>query len=270
MRMAKMVGLATIVSIFLLGCAAAGTGSSGSSQTFAITVIPSGAASGETVVADVTEAGDGDTVTLTVALNSGRQVELSASGVSLSVSVISSDGDSATFTMPARAVDVAATFSYLSYAVGDTGPAGGIVFYDDEADSTDDIAGARYLEAWTSDEAGTHQWKTTTTATAGTSTDKGTGFANTYTWMTGVEHPAAEVIRNATHGGFDDWFLPSRGELNVMYAQRVAIGGFAAAVYWASSGSSFDDSAWGNNFDAGGGGPTTKTDTNRVRAIRSF
>ena len=32
------------------------------------------------------------------------------------------------------------------YAIGDTGPAGGIIFYDDEADGVDDIAGARYLE----------------------------------------------------------------------------------------------------------------------------
>ena len=33
------------------------------------------------------------------------------------------------------------------YAVGDTGPAGGVIFYDDEADGTDDIPGVRYLEA---------------------------------------------------------------------------------------------------------------------------
>jgi len=30
---------------------------------------------------------------------------------------------------------------------GDTGLAGGIIFYDDEDDGTDDIVGARYLEA---------------------------------------------------------------------------------------------------------------------------
>jgi hypothetical protein len=34
-----------------------------------------------------------------------------------------------------------------AYDVGDTGPAGGTIFYDDEADGIDDIAGARYLEA---------------------------------------------------------------------------------------------------------------------------
>ena len=33
------------------------------------------------------------------------------------------------------------------YAVGDIGPAGGVIFYDDEADGTDDIPGVRYLEA---------------------------------------------------------------------------------------------------------------------------
>ena len=44
--------------------------------TYAVTVSPSGAASGESVSADVSEAAEGATVTLTAALNSGRRVRL--------------------------------------------------------------------------------------------------------------------------------------------------------------------------------------------------
>jgi hypothetical protein len=79
--------------------------------TYAVTVSPSGAATGESLSADMSEAEEGATVTLTAALNSDRQVALSASGVTISPSTISSDGGTATFTMPAAAVDVTATFS---------------------------------------------------------------------------------------------------------------------------------------------------------------
>ena len=112
------------------------------------------------------------------------------------------------------------------YEIGAAGPAGGVVFYD-KGEYTD---GWRYLEAWTADEAGTYQWKTSDTDTPGTSTDLGSGHENTYNAMSGTEHPAAEVVRNATHGGYSDWFLPSKEELNEMYIQREAIGGFASAT----------------------------------------
>jgi len=86
--------------------------------TYAVTASPSGAESGESVSADVFEAEEGDTVTLTAALNSGRQVALSASDLTIDPSTISSDGGTATFTMPAQAVEVTATFSISAgYAV---------------------------------------------------------------------------------------------------------------------------------------------------------
>jgi hypothetical protein len=158
------------------------------------------------------------------------------------------------------------------YEIGDTGPAGGVIFYDDEADDTDDIAGARYLEAWTADETGTYQWKTGgNTSMRGTSTAVGSGYENTYTAMAGSDHPPAEVVRNATHGGHNDWFLPSRDELDLMYQNKGAIGGFASAKsYWSSS-EEIANLAWrqyfdddGNQFDDG------KNNDYRVRAARAF
>ena len=97
----------TITGILLLAGCSNGT----VPTTYAVTVSPSGAASGESVSADVSVAEEGATVTLTAALNSDRQVALSASGVTISPSTLSSAGGTATFTMPAAAVEVTATFS---------------------------------------------------------------------------------------------------------------------------------------------------------------
>lgn len=155
-----------------------------------------------------------------------------------------------------------------TYTVGETGPAGGIVFYD-KGDYSD---GWRYLEAWTGDEDLFYQWKTETISTPGTSTDVGSGYANTYSAMTGTEYPAAEAVRNATHGGYDDWFLPSKGELNLMYQNlhQEGIGGFAVHGYWSSSEYS-SDAAWNQGFDnTGDQYDYGKEYGDKVRAARAF
>lgn len=126
---------------------------------------------------------------------------------------------------------VTAVFPATAYAVGDSGPAGGIIFYDKGSYSE----GWRYLEAWTADETGGYQWKTSDTYTDGIETAIGTGHANTYSAMAGSEHPAAIAARDATHGGYGDWFLPSYYELSSMYEQRGIIGGFETGEYWSSS-----------------------------------
>ncbi len=159
------------------------------------------------------------------------------------------------------------------YEVGGTGPAGGIVFYDKGAYSD----GWRYLEAWTADEwtadeGGTYRWKENEFPTTGTSTSVGSGYANTYTHteMSVSAHPAAEVVRSATHGGQEDWFLPSRDELNQMYLQRDAIGGFEGGYYWSSS-QSATKNAWAQGFSDGAQESVNKNSNSfRVRAVRAF
>jgi uncharacterized repeat protein (TIGR02543 family) len=165
-----------------------------------------------------------------------------------------------------------AEWSYVDYEIGDKGPAGGKIFYDDKDDGNDDIAGARYLEAWEGDE-GEYKWKTSATSTSGTSTAVGSGYENTYSAMTGPEHPAAQVVRDATHGGYTDWFLPSKDELNLLYTRDEEKGIFTNFLskpgYWSSS-QDAAKKAWDERFDTGNQRSRDKRERGNVRAIRAF
>jgi hypothetical protein len=59
------------------------------------------------------------------------------------------------------------------------------------------------------------QWKTTNTATAGTSSviDGPTNSAN----MNNANHPAAQFCEGLSIGGFSDWYMPAKNELEVCY-----------------------------------------------------
>ena len=63
--------------------------------------------------------------------------------------------------------------------------------------------------------------------------------------------------------------MPNKEELDLMYQDRVAIGGFANGNYWSSSESS-DFNAWGQFFDDGFQFGDFKLSTGRVRAVRAY
>jgi len=62
------------------------------------------------------------------------------------------------------------------------------------------------------------QWKTTNTTTAGT-TSTYDGAANTAAMVTAgiADHPAAEFCETLSIGGYTDWYLPARDELEIAY-----------------------------------------------------
>jgi hypothetical protein len=59
------------------------------------------------------------------------------------------------------------------------------------------------------------QWKTTNTTTSGTSSviDGPTNSSN----MNNASHPAAEFCEGLTIGGFTNWYMPAKNELEVCY-----------------------------------------------------
>jgi hypothetical protein len=69
---------------------------------------------------------------------------------------------------------------------------------------------------------------------------------------------------------YGDWFLPSKGELNQMYVNRVAIGGFATYSYWSSSESNYEG-AWLQYFGDGSQEANYKVQSAfYVRPVRAF
>jgi hypothetical protein len=63
----------------------------------------------------------------------------------------------------------------------------------------------------------------------------GSGFQNTLDIFNAGCGDAANACYNLVANGYDDWFLPSYGELEKLYLNRNLIGGFQDGPYWSSS-----------------------------------
>ena len=180
------------------------------------------------------------------------------------------------FSVQTATVNHSVTLRY--YSIGDTGPGGGIIFYD----KGDDQYGWRYLEAaplssefiadwgaWT----GNHEhmeWHDV----PGTFTSIGTGKRNTVIIIDrlkelGQTHRAAQLCNELNINVCSDWFLPSKDELNKMYEQKSIIGGFTNDFYWSSSQSTILYT-WIQDFTNGYQDTYDKSGRYRVRAVRAF
>lgn len=159
------------------------------------------------------------------------------------------------------------------YNIGDTGPAGGLIFYVNPDYITD---GWRYLEAAPVDQSEVMQWYNgSNVAMDVTATAVGTGKANTQTIIKaqGEGNYAAQLCNDLTLSDYSDWFLPSRSELNKMYINLYlkGLGGFTSGNYWSSS-ESDARGAWFQGFGKGYylGGEIKGSAVGRVRAVRAF
>ncbi len=82
---------------------------------------------------------------------------------------------------------------------------------------------------------------------------------------------AAGLARAYSGGGYIDWYLPSKDELNKLYLNRVAVGGFSDSNYWSSSAYITDALyAWGQYFGNGLQYGSYKYLYKGVRAVRAF
>ena len=156
-----------------------------------------------------------------------------------------------------------------------------------------------------SGENSSKQWKTSNTSTSGTSSVID-GPSNTSA-MDNANHPAAQFCAGLSIGGFTDWYMPAKNELEVCYynlkpttdsnntssgtnpnavpargsdytsgdpSQTSVLdfqdGGteaFASANYWSSSEFSASD-AWRQNFNNGDQSNFNKSNLDYVRAVR--
>ena len=80
---------------------------------------------------------------------------------------------------------------------------------------------------------------------------------------------AARLCGDLVEGGYSDWYLPSKDELNKLYLNKVAVGGFAPNVYWSST-EGEGTMAWCQSFGVSYRGNSHKGDAFYVRAIRAF
>jgi len=154
-------------------------------------------------------------------------------------------------------------------AIGDTYQ-GGIIFY------LDGNGGG--LIAADSDQSSA-QWGCYEQSIGGTSSAVGTGAANTTAIVSGCSESyiAGWFCADLTLGGYTDWFLPSKDELNLMYdnigpGDELGLGNFGDFdddYYWSST-EQVGSFAWAQNFAGGYQGGLYKINTFSVRAVRAF
>ena len=216
-----------------------------------------------TLTWDVSKA---DTVTITPGVGTV------ASSDSTSVSPAVTTAYTLIATNSAGGVTATTTVTVSSVAVGDS-YGGGIVAYIFQSGDPGYVADEQHgLIAATADQSTGIQWYNgRNVVTGATGTAIGTGQANTTTIVTiqGAGSYAAQLCNDLTVGGYNDWFLPSKDELNKLYINKVAIGGFADHNYWSSS-EGFAFYAWVQYFYSGNQGYNRKYFTIRVRAVRAF
>jgi TolB-like protein len=166
------------------------------------------------------------------------------------------------------------------YQIGDTGPAGGLIFYDKGRYSE----GWRYLEAAPATTETTAQWRFKSGAlgadipfsTLVNSKEVGTGQTNTQDIMMyfsqngGGFGLAVQVCDELVLNGFEDWFLPSLDELSYMYGNlyRRGLGGFRNDWYYSSTINGYSASRM--NFANGEPEDGDTAVSRRVRAVRRF
>lgn len=133
------------------------------------------------------------------------------------------------------------------------------------------------LIAAPSDQSAGIQWYNGGYVTCGIGTALGTGMSNTNTIVAvqGAGSYAAKLCYDLVFGGYSDWYLPSRDELQKLYENRLSIGGFESVIsagpYWSSSQDEFTpfSAAVVTFMDGAIGYYGTNTEL-YVRAVRSF
>lgn len=115
------------------------------------------------------------------------------------------------------------------------------------------------------------QWGCYGTLINGTSTALVSGKTNTEAIINGCTGSnAAYICDTFSLNGYNDWYLPSKDELNKLYLSKTIIGGFENNTYWSSS-EKDAGFAWMQYFYSGNADVSYKNSIYMgVRAVRAF
>jgi hypothetical protein len=245
----------------------------------------------------------GETVTITANTPPAGQQFKEWTTASEGVTFANAASSNTTFTMPANAVTVTANFesSFVpEYAVGGTGPGGGIIYYISPTGFTVQGYGspgdsgyfaeytAHYLEAAPVDQATYAEWGDSGTSVTGITTIIrpvpsyygssyiGVGRKDTQTIVAhmnskSISGTAAQLCDDYSNNGLSDWFLPSSAELRLLYINHHIISiTYFDLSHWSSSQDNDEDIAFGIFLYDGSGHFHLKWETASVRAVRAF
>ena len=120
---------------------------------------------------------------------------------------------------------------------------------------------------------GTAPWGCYNKMIGGTSTDLGKGSKNMSAIVKGCDQAgiAAKLAQELNLGGYNDWYIPSLDELQLIYKNlhTKGLGNFKSGSYWSSS--EFNaSSAWGFGFNYGVNNLSDKGNPDYIRVVRTF
>ena len=136
------------------------------------------------------------------------------------------------------------------------------------------LGGPPYLNliaATTDNSAGIRWYNGSFTTTGATSPDDGLTNTNTIVTSQGavITSYAAGLCQQYAGGGYHDWFLPAKNQLNCLYINQAYVGGFPAVNYWSST-EDTNVTVWIQNFSSGRQSFDFKNNLLGVRCVRAL
>lgn len=151
---------------------------------------------------------------------------------------------------------------------------GGIIAYILQNGDSGHVSGEIHgIIAAPSDQDSSAEWGCYSTLIAGANNVKiGSGKGNTKAILDGcvTSSTAARICGDLVLNGYDDWYLPGKEELQILYEARTLVGLFRTKFSYWSSTQCDDKGAWKLNFKDGQFQCYGKLSGNYVRAVRFF